>query len=428
MLTMRKIGEITNFTVVSFTPAAICGGVFEQHAGSWRLTRTARRQLAGEKDDSVLWRELRKELHGGGDLIILTGAVQDGVFFTFDTVALPPGEQRDAVMMELPRRLLSPQDDPVVQFMPMNSPDSTEMEFLNVYTVEHKALEAMLSPLRRGRLRADELVHPLLMTKPDDPAAYLPGIDPGFCFCNRRFHAVGDDDSGRIAAEEEWRRKLGECFSFDVPPADFQELFPVLLVARGVISGDFRSHRKELQLLPKEVRPVRFRGQLRLTALLLAALIAVAAWRFGRDRWHDFREYRKVAAETGALKGRTSQMKSAIAKSSKEQKEIAKVLNSGTADREVLRDLAAISKLLPQNVMLSDFRWNESEIALTLQSENENLDLSEVFAPLRCWKVSDVQHRNARQSTITVINAKLVPAVKAAGKNGKKTKGARNRK
>lgn len=428
---MRKIGETTNFTVVSFNPAAICGGVFELHAGAWKLVRTARRQLAGETDASAAWRELWKELRAGGDLIVLTGAVPDGVFFTFDTVALPPREQRDAVMMELPRRLLSPQDDPVVQFMPTPSPDSTEMESLNVCTVERKSLEAALAPFRRGRLRADELVHPLLMTRPDDPAAYLPGIDPGFCFQNRRFHTVGGDDSGRLAAEKEWREKFGACFGFDVPPADFAELFPVLLVARGVISGDFRSHRRELQLLPKEVHPVRFRGQLRLTALLLAALIAVVAWRFGRERWHDFREYRKVAAEINALKSQTQQMKNFIARTAKEQKEIAKVLNSGTCKREVLRDLAAVSKLLPPNVMLSDFRWSESEIALTLQSENENLDLSEVFAPFRGWKVSDVQHRNARQSTITVINAKLVPAVKTAGKNarnGKKTKGARNRK
>ncbi len=362
---------------------------------------------------------------------MLTGAVPDGVFFTFDTVALPPREQREALMMELPRQLLSPQNDPVVQFMPMDSPDSTEMESLNVCTVERKSLEAMLAPLRRGRLRADELVHPLLMTKPDDPAIYLPGIDPEFFFRDRRFHKVGGDDSELIAAEAEWRKNFGKYFSSDLSSADLRELFPVLLVARGVISGDFRNHRKELQMLPKEVHPVRFRGQLRLTALLLAALIAAAAWRCGRERWHDFREYREVAAETNMLKNKTSQMKTAIARSAKEQKEIAKVLNSGTDNREVLRDLAAISKLLPPNVMLSDFRWNENEIALTMQSENENLDLSEVFAPLRGWKLSDVQHRNARQSAITVINAKLVPAVRNAGKNtknGRKTKGARNRK
>ena len=122
---MHKIGETTNFTVVSFNSATICGGVFNLRAGTWRMTRSAVRTLAGAKDESARWRELWKELSGGRDLIVLTGAIPGGVFFSYDTVALPPREQREALMMELPRQLLSPQNDPVVQFLPTASADST---------------------------------------------------------------------------------------------------------------------------------------------------------------------------------------------------------------------------------------------------------------------------------------------------------------
>lgn len=426
---MRKIGEITNFTVIAFAPASICGGVFVLHAGAWRMTKTARRILTGAKDASASWKEVWKELRGGSDLIVLTGAVPGGVFFPFETVALPPREQREALMMELPRQLLSPQSDPVLQFMPTADAAPGEMVKLNVYSAERKALETAISPLSRGRLRADELVHPLLMVEPDDPTLFLSGIAPGFCFRDNRFRRAGADDSERSAAEERWRNIMSAHFAFDAPETDFQELLPVLIVARGIISGKFRHHRKELQLLPKEVRPVRFRGQLRLTALLAAALLAVLLFRFGRSRWQDFREYRRIAAETVRLKNETARMKKEVANSAKEQKEISKALNAGGGSREVLADLAAISKLLPQNVMLSDFRWSANEIALVIQSENENLDISEVFQPLRRrWKVADVQHRNARQSAVTVINAKLVPAETRTAKSGKNRKGggARN--
>ena len=426
---MRKFGEITDFTVISFTPASICGGVFDLRAGSWRLVRTATRKLSGDRDGSAAWRELWRELRAGGDLIVLTGAVPGGVFFTIDTIPLPPREQREALMMELPRQLLSPQDDPVIQFLPVGSEGSADKESLNVYTVERKSLDAALTAFRRGKLRADELVHPLLMVKPGDPAAFLPGTDPGFCFRDRRFHRVGGDDAERPAAEEAWRKKLAEHFSFDVGPADFSELFPVLLVARGVISGDFRRHRKELQLLPKEVRPVRFRGQLRLTALLVAALLAVLLWRFVSGRWQDFREYRRIVAETKALKAQVARMQRANSGSAKEQKEMAKALNAVSENRDVLEDLYAISKQLPPDVMVSDFRWSEGEITLTIQSENENLDLTTKFAPR--WRISDMQHRNARQSAITVINVKLVPADREdarQSKNGKGARGSRNRK
>ena len=426
---MRKFGEIAGFTVISFNPVSICGGVFDLRAGSWKLTRTASRKLSDDRDGSAQWRELGKELHGGDELILLTGAVPNGVFFTFDSIALPAREQREALMMELPRQLLSPQDDPVIQFMPSGAGDSAETQSLNVYTVERKSLDALTATLRRGRVRADELVHPLLMTRPDDPAAHLPGIDPGFYFRDRRFHRVGNDDEARRTAEAEWRKKFAGCFDFDIAPGDFQEFFPVLLVARGVIEGDFRRHRKELQLLPKEVRPVRFRGQLRLTALLLALLFAVLLWRFASGRWQDFQEYRRIVTETKSLKNRIAQMQRANSGSAKEQKEMAKALNAVTARSGVLDDLAAISKQLPGDVMVSDFRWSEGEISLTIQSENENLDLTTKFAPR--WRISDMQHRNARQSAITVINVKLVPADRQNGrssKNGKGAKGARNRK
>ena len=426
---MRKIGEVTNFTVISFNPAAVCGGVFNLHAGSWRMTRSARRTLTGGQDESASWRELWKGLHGGSELIVITGAVPGGVLFPLETVALPPREQREALMMELPRQLLSPQNDPVLQFMPAASADSEEMVLLNVYSAERKALETILAPLRRARLRADDLVHPLLMVKPDDPAVILPEIAPGFCFRNRRFHRIGDGDGERIAAEAEWKKIFAEYFAFDSSGIDFQELLPMLIIARGIISGEFRNHRRELQLLPKEVHPVRFRGQLRLTALLVTALIAVSAYRFIHARWHDFQEYRRITAETENVKADTARMQKEITKVTKEQKDIAKALNYGGSSRRVLADMAAISGLLPQNVMLSDFRWNEKEISLTLLSENENLDLSEVFSPLRRrWQVSDVQHRNAPQSAITVINAKLVAAGENVGKNGKNGKNGRNGK
>ena len=171
---------------------------------------------------------------------------------------------------------------------------------------------------------------------------------------------------------------------------------------------------------------MRFRGQLRITALLFTALVAVLLFRFGRERWKDFQEYRKISKEISELKSETARMKKVTSSSSKEKKEMAKVLDAGVNGREVVSDLAAISKLLPDDVMLSDFRWNENEISLTIQSEKENLDLSVLFAPLRRWKVSDVQHRNSRMSAITVINAKLIPAHTA--KNGKGSKGAGKRK
>lgn len=426
---MLKLGEITDFTVVSFSPAAIRGGVFGMRSGRWKLLRSASRAVANVKKSSAQWRELWRELRGGGDLVVLAGNVPGGVFFTFDATPLPAREQRDALMMELPRQLLKTPDDPALQFLPAGAA-ADDRTALNVYCVERKALDTVLEPLRGAKIRADELVHPLLMTKPDDPAVFLPELDSGFYFLKRRFHRVAEDD-GCAAAASRWRETMAAHFDCEADDAQFRELLPVFLVARSVITGEFRRHRKELALLPKEMRPVRFRGQLRLTALLAAALIGVAAWRFVVGRWRDFQEYRGIAAETGRIKADTAKMQKFLAASKKEQKDIDKVLNSVAEDCDVLKNLAEISKLLPQDVMAADFRWNEGEISFTLLSENENLDLPGILRPLRKWQIADIQHRNSRQNPITTISVKLVRADKTSaktGKNAKNAKGARGRR
>ena len=426
MTKMLKIGELKNFTVVSFSSGAICGGVFSLRSGRWHLCRTSGKKLAGAKDEAALWRELWRELHGGSDLVVLTGAVPGGVFFSFDTIPLPPREQREALAMELPRQLLTPPDDPVFQFLPVGSGASEDTVTLNVYAFERKALETATAVLRRGRLRVDELIHPLLTVKPGDPAVYLPGIDPGFFFENRKFHRAVPGPGATDAAAK-WKLVMEREFVSDAPVTDFAEFLPVLLIARFIAAGEFHRHRKELEVIPRELRPVRYRRQLRLTAVLGAALLLTMLWSCGKERWQDFMSYREVAAETEELQRKNDQMQSALRRSGKEQKDIAKVINANFGESDVLGQLADISRLLPQDVAVFDFRWSETGIDLVLQSESENLDLPGILKPLGQWKVAEIHQRQGRQSATTTITAKLVPADRKAAKKkaAKNAKGGR---
>jgi len=427
-MNMLKIGEIKNFTVVAFHPAAICGGVFAMRAGRWHLCRTSAKKLAGAKDESALWRELWHDLHGGGDLVVLTGAVPGGVFFSFDAITLPPREQREALAMELPRQLLTPPDDPVFQFLSVGPGGAEDTSALNVYAFERKALDTATSALRRGRLRVDELIHPLLPVKPGDPAVYLPGIDSGFYFENRKFHRVVPGSAPGEEYAAKWREIMEKEFVCDAPIDDFREFLPVLLVGRFVAAEDFHRHRKELEVVPRELRPVRYRSQLRLTAVLGAALVLTTLWSCGKDRWQDFSNYREVVAENEALQSKNDQMQSALRRSGKEQKEIAKVINANFGESDVLGQLADISRLLPQDVMISDFRWGETGIDLVLQSESENLDLPGILKPLAQWKVAEIHQRQGRQSATTTVTAKLVPVDRNAAKKSKSAKNAKGAK
>ena len=90
--------------------------------------------------------------------------------------------------------------------------------------------------------------------------------------------------------------------------------------------------------------------------------------------------------------------------------------------------MADISRLLPQDVMISDFRWGETGIDLVLQSESENLDLPGILKPLAQWKVAEIHQRQGRQSATTTVTAKLVPVDRNAAKKSKSAKNAKGAK
>ena len=422
MLNMLKLGEVKNFTVVSFNAGSICGGVFSADAdGVWHLAATSSKRLAGAKDETVLWRELMRELSGGGELIILTGAFPGGVLFSFKTVALATGDQREALFMELPRQMLRPPADAALQFLPTGTVDEEGMRRLNVYVFERKNMLSAIEPFRRSRLFADEFIHPLLTVGMDDPEVYLPGLDPDFYFGEGKFHRAAAD-ADRTAAHEKWRDVIGRIFSGVPADCDLDEFLPVFLVARFIVSGGYQQYRKALQVLPDELHPVRFRRHLQLTAVLLIALVAVSTWNFSRGRWQDFKSYREVSEEIAEVKRKTETMQATLRRSAKEQKDIAKVLGGGACTNDIIGQFFALSKLLPQDVMLTDLRWSETGIDIVLQSESENLDLPGVLRPLSNWKVTDINQRQGRFSATTTVTAKLVPADQ--GKGGKKSKGA----
>ena len=424
ILNMFKLGEVRNFTVVSFNAGSICGGVFSADAdGVWRLAATSSKKLAGAKDETALWSELWHELPGGGELIILTGAFTGGVLFSFETVALAPGDQMEALLMELPRQMLRPPADPVLQYLPTGGVDAEGMQRLNVYAFERKSMVPVIETLRRSRLFVDEFIHPLLTVGADDPPVFLPGIDPDFYFHGGKFHRASAE-ADRLAAYGEWRGIMERIFTGIPADCALDEFLPVFLIARFIVSGGFPVHRKTVHVLPDELRPVRFRRHLQLTAVLLTALIAVSIWNFSRGRWQDFKSYREVSAEIADIKRKTDTMQATLRRSAKEQKDIAKVLAGNACTNDIIGQFYSLSKLLPQDVMLTDLRWSESGIDIVLQSESENLDLPGVLRPLSNWKVTDINQRQGRFSATTTVTAKLVPADQGkGGKNGKKSQG-----
>lgn len=89
------------------------------------------------------------------------------------------------------------------------------------------------------------------------------------------------------------------------------------------------------------------------------------------------------------------------------------MVSLAAGEPDVLPKLAALTSILPSNVMVSSLRWSESSVDLMLQSEADNLDLPSLFRRIPYWKIGQLQQRRMGD-TVTMITLKLVPAGEAS--------------
>ena len=99
---------------------------------------------------------------------------------------------------------------------------------------------------------------------------------------------------------------------------------------------------------------------------------------------------------------------------------MARVVEISAGESDVIGKLAAFSRLLPENVLVSNIRWSDSGVDLQLQSENANINLPELLKPLNFWKIGNLQQRQMWGSDVTSINLRLVPNTDDADKDKKK--------
>ena len=109
---------------------------------------------------------------------------------------------------------------------------------------------------------------------------------------------------------------------------------------------------------------------------------------------------------------------------------MARVVEIVPGESDVIGKLAAFSRLLPDNVLVSNMRWSDSGVDLQLQSENAGINLPVLLKPLNFWKVANLQQRQMWNSDVTSINLRLVPNTEenAALENKRKSGGSSRRR
>lgn len=405
------------FAVVSCSLDMFRGAVFGKKNSRWTLLRSGENSSVSELPGDRL-KALLKEIGYSGDTILyLTGELTGSFSFNWESVPLSPREQRGAVELELANALPGTPDEVVFQFAEFPGEDESIVP-IGVYAFPAASLDQISAMLNRANCKADEFVSPVMGVNPDDPAVEFRNINPGFYFLNGVWKkSAGREDMLENAAAD-WRRIMNEKF---VLPENFkvEDFLDVLLVARLECSGVSIKERPSLRVLPEQSRPLRYRTHIQAAVVLFVLLVINLLWSGYLHFGSDYREAQEIIGDIDSCRRKISSINSRLKRNQKAIRDMQRVVDISAGENDVIGKLAAFSKLLPENVLVSNMRLHDSGVDFQLQSENASINLPELIKPLSFWKIGNLQQRQMWNSDVTSITLRLVPNVDN-GKNSRK--------
>ena len=393
-----RISSRLVYQIVSFSPAAMRVCKFRKHGQKYRIVswNTVPCEQGGESA------ALRKALEDNGGQIsgcmVLTGAMESGTFFTCPGAPLNVRAQKNALEFELPLHMLQVPQDCVVQFTRFPAEAEGETDRLNVYAFDAVAINHMASFLTMAKVKADEFIYPLLGIKRDDPPVCLPDIESGFCW------AHGEWIPYRGNAEEcnkQWTAVLEKDFEFPVG-RDFSvsDYLACLLVMRLIMSKGFAANEPSVRIMPPKLRPSRCRSQVIIMIFLLLVLGLGWSYRTGIRAFNQYQQYSDLVAERNAIRDKTNKIKANMKKAERIQKELEKNSAISAGDPVFLNKLYDLSIALPEDALVTSFRFNDGNCDLQIQTQNRNMDLSQrLHFPY--WRIARLQQRIISDTVVT---------------------------
>lgn len=400
-----KFSTMKEFAVLLFVPGSVRCCTFRRDAKGVRLKAFAH-CTHDETDPAKAWKQvLRETSYSRVCPLILSGALKGGTFFRCAGVRLAPKAMRGALEFELPQRLLQDTANFELEFVALSGGEGENIP-INVYAFPATDKERLAAMLTQSIGKADYFVYPLLALRESDGPVYLPGIESDFYFSEGGWHPVAELPPDWLSF---WEKEMRGSFLLpEEPEFKLSEWLGCLLCARLAAAADVKHTFAGLNVLPRQLRPSRLRNQLRLTALLLVLLAVNFAWGLAGTLSGNHREYSRLTAARNRLRTEVMTSQRKLKTAEKELRELTRVINQSPGERDVIGKLARFSEVLPNNVMVTNLRWTDSSVDLTLRSEAESLNVPEMIRPLKFWKIEQIQQRRRNNDTTNTIMLKLV--------------------
>ena len=346
-------------------------------------------------------------------ILAIAPADAGGVFFRTDLPEMPKREIASALAFEAPRHQLSVAgngEPPQVVFWAIPSGEEEGRMTGWAWTVPVGGLEPLWAALREIRWRPDAVLSPYFAVAPLGGAAAgavrLPEFDPGFYWENGSFHPDKPEVKCNETLKKLLQQELQTSPSLTAPVWDDGFLACVMLAGCMLRSDRQQPGVRELSPVPSGLRPRRLRSHLRITVFLLVACALLYGGRMAGAVGEYYRQYTQLNSSIRQLKARTTATQRKLRAKEKEQKEMSRILEQNADSRELLILLAELSASLPNSVLASNVRLNESGIDLTLHTNVEDVDLAGSLRRFPAFKIGTLQNRKIND-TLNQITLRL---------------------
>ena len=360
--------------------------------------------------------------------VVLALVLENSEVFECSLPAAAPEVMREALRFEVPRQIMSVPEDFRLQYVPLGEPGEDGMVKVRCCVFPESSLHKISNQIAPLRNRPDAVVNPLLTIPSDLPAGaavMLDGFEVDYCWCGGFWQQLaGQEELVNKDLDAFCCRLCNKAQDIEKFPGEYRTatvaaLFGMrkLFTRNNVLGG--------VTILPDFLRPARYRTQLRVMALLLVLLIGVNVFRYAGGFLSEYREYRKLAAKVTNQRSKVQELKRKVKSAERQQKELQRTAELKLGSRECLGYLGYLSEKLPDEVLLSNFRWNEGTMDLNLQTTSGELDLVSFFNRLPGFKVLSASQRTNPVNSFTNANVKLsiIEVAEKAVRSKSKAKG-----
>ena len=312
---------------------------------------------------------------------------------------------REALKFEVPRQLLSVPESFRLQYAVLNHDTDNGMNKVRCAVLPENAMLKLFGELAAMRNKPDAVVHPLLALPEMSGPVMFREISENLYWQDGCWLTMepGIEVNAQL---DEFLKK--HCLLPENTESFLSEYRGALLLAIFAVQSIFadKSVLAAVNVLPDFLRPARYRTQLRLMALLAVLLIAVNVFRYAGGFISEYREYRKLVASVKNTRNKVQDLRKKVKKGEKILKEHQRTAELKFGSRECLGYLGYLSEKLPDDVSLSNFRWNEGIMDINLQTTSPDLDLVSFCNRLPGVKVLSASQRT-NPNNFTNANVKL---------------------